>query len=263
MEKDIFRRLQQRLDQYSVGFPATESGIELKILKALFSADDAALFLALSPRLETPETVARRLDRPLEIVAVHLEEMSRRGLLFRLEKGGTPRYGAIPFVHGLFEFQVKNLTQELAEMVEQYSREGFDEAMVKSEGYFLRTIPVGRSVAVTQHIASYDDAVEILRSKDKIVVTDCICRKRKELVDHSCGKDAGGLFHVRFHGTILSGPGHGPAGRRGGGHRHCKPLPGSGPGHPAGHFPEPIRNVQLLRRLLRRAGCLEQISKTR
>ena len=188
MTETIFRQLQQRLDHYSVGFPATESGIELKILEKLFSEEDAALFLALSPRLETSEAVARRLNQPLETVAVRLEEMSRRGLLFRLAKEGTPRYGAIPFVHGLFEFQVKNLPQDLAQMVEEYSNEGFDEAMVKSEGYFLRTIPVGRSLEVTQHISSYDDAVEILRTKDKIVVTDCICRKRKELVDHSCGK---------------------------------------------------------------------------
>ena len=188
MAKDIFRQLQQRLDRYSVGFPATKSGIELKILKNLFSEEDAAMFLALSPRLEAPETVARRLDQPVETVGTRLEEMSRRGLLFRLEKDGTPRYGAIPFVHGLFEFQVKGLTHDLAEMVDQYSNEGFDEAMVKSEGYFLRTIPVQRSVDVTQHIASYDDAVQILRSKEKIVVTDCICRKRKDVLDQSCGK---------------------------------------------------------------------------
>ena len=107
MTKDIFRQLQQRLDQYSVGFPATESGIELKILEKLFSEEDAILFLALSPRVETPDAVAGRLDQPVETVAERLEEMSRRGLLFRLEKGGKPRYGAIPFVHGLFEFQVK------------------------------------------------------------------------------------------------------------------------------------------------------------
>jgi electron transport complex protein RnfB len=194
MTEDIFRQLQERLDQYSVGFPATNSGIELKILKKLFTEKDAELFLALSPRLEPPDSVAHRLDKPVETVAARLEEMSRRGLLFRLEKEGTPRYGAIPFVHGLFEFQVKNLDSELAKMVEQYASEGFDEAMVKSEGYFLRTIPVGRSVEVEQHIASYDDAVEILRTKDKIVVTDCICRKRKELVDHSCGKTLEACF---------------------------------------------------------------------
>jgi hypothetical protein len=41
MSENIYRQLQQKLDFYSMGFPATESGIELKILKYLFSKDDA------------------------------------------------------------------------------------------------------------------------------------------------------------------------------------------------------------------------------
>ena len=36
MPADLFRELQQRLDLYSVGFPATDSGVEIRILKHLF-----------------------------------------------------------------------------------------------------------------------------------------------------------------------------------------------------------------------------------
>ena len=69
MTQDIYRQLQERLDKYSVGFPATESGIEITILKKLFSEKDAQMFLALTPLLETPEAVAERLNRPVEEVA--------------------------------------------------------------------------------------------------------------------------------------------------------------------------------------------------
>jgi Na+-translocating ferredoxin:NAD+ oxidoreductase subunit B len=194
MTEDIYRNLQQRLDQYSMGFPATESGIEIKILKSLFSEADAVMFLSLTPMLKTPEAVAARLDLPLDKVAAQLEDMARRGLLFRLEKKGSIRYGTIPFVHGLFEFQVKNLSRDLAEMVMQYENEGFDRAMQESGGYFLRTIPIQRSVDTTQHIAAYEDAVDLLREKDLIVVTDCICRKKSETVTHSCGKPLEACF---------------------------------------------------------------------
>ena len=51
MSENIYRQLQQRLDLYSMGFPATESGIELKILKYLFSEDDAKMFLSLTHKL--------------------------------------------------------------------------------------------------------------------------------------------------------------------------------------------------------------------
>lgn len=194
MTERIFRQLQERLDLYSMGFPATASGIELKILRYLFSEEDAAMFLLLSPALETPQAVASRLGQPVEAVAVRLDDMAERGLLFRVRKDGGARYGAIPFVHGLFEFQVKNLERELAEMVAQYSEEGFEQAMQGGADYFLRPIPVHRSIDARQHVAAYDDAVRILASKPRIVVTDCICRKRTAVVGEGCGKPLEACF---------------------------------------------------------------------
>ncbi len=194
MPDNIYRRLQQQLDQYSVGFPAAESGIELKILEYLFSEDDARMFQALTPRLEAPDAVAARRDRPKDQVAAQLEDMSRRGLLFRLEKGDAVKYGTIPFVHGLFEFQVKTLDRGLAELVEQYFNEVFHDNMQGSADYFLRTIPVNQSVDATRQVAAYEDAAEMLRAKESIVVTDCICRKHKDIVDENCGKPLEACF---------------------------------------------------------------------
>jgi electron transport complex protein RnfB len=55
MADDIFRKVQKRLDGYSLGFPATDSGIELEILRELFTEEDAGMFLNLTQRLEKPE----------------------------------------------------------------------------------------------------------------------------------------------------------------------------------------------------------------
>src|SRR4030042_5666086 len=124
--------------------------------------------------LETPEQIAKRADKPAEEIAARLEDMTERGLLFRLRRGDSSKYAAIPFVHGLFEFQLKSLDRELAEMMEQYHKEGFATNFHKIGGMFLRTIPVQKAVDVTHHVAIYDDAVEILKSKDIIVVAGCI-----------------------------------------------------------------------------------------
>lgn len=194
MTEDVYRRLQERLDHYSMGFPATESGVEIEILRLLFTEEDAALFLTMSPALEAPEAVAARLGRPAEDLAGRLEDMANRGLLFRLRKKGGARYGAIPFVHGLFEFQVKNLPRDLAVLVERYEKEGFEKALQQTGGYFLRTVPIQRAVETPHHVAAYEDAVALLREKDLIVVTDCICRKRTEMVSTSCGKPLEACF---------------------------------------------------------------------
>lgn len=194
MTKDIYRELQERLDHYSVGYPSTQSGIELKILKKLFSTDDAAMFLAMTQKLETSEQVARRTKRPLAEIAAKLEDMTERGLLFRLKRGGSARYGAIPFVHGLFEFQVKDLDPDLAKMVDQYHEEGFNRTFEKIGGMFLRTIPVQKSIHVTHHVAAYDDAVSILSEKETIVVADCICRTQKKVIGKGCDKKMEACF---------------------------------------------------------------------
>ena len=193
MAKDVYRQLQKRLDQYSMGFPKAESGIDIDILKYLFSVENANLFLALSHVLELPEVIAERINQPQDIVAKQLEEMAEKGLVFSLKKNAI-KYGAIPFVHGLFEFQVDRLKPEFAKMVGDYFDEAFDIAMQKSADNFLRVIPVNRSFEVTNKIASYEDAVEILRGKDKIIVANCICRKRKEVLDEGCGKHLEACF---------------------------------------------------------------------
>ena len=41
MEYPIYQKLRQQLDQYAIGFPVSESGNELKILKRLFTPDEA------------------------------------------------------------------------------------------------------------------------------------------------------------------------------------------------------------------------------
>ena len=188
MTKDIYRELQTQLDNYSLGFPATESGIELKIIKKLFTEDDAKFFLTMTRKLETSEQVAQRVEKPVAEVTARLEDMTNRGLLFRLRRGGSIKYAAIPFVHGLFEFQLKNLDRDLAEMMEQYHREGFSENFHTIGGMFLRTIPVEKSIDVTHHVAAYDDAIEILKSRDYIVVADCICRKKNKVIGKGCDK---------------------------------------------------------------------------
>jgi len=183
---DIYRELQQRLDTYSIGFPATASGIEIKILQKLFTPEDAGLFLAMSPMVETPEAVAARTGMPAEQTARRLEDMAARGLLFRLKKGEGVRYGAIPFVHGLIEFKVKDIDPELAGLFQNYYDEGFGKCFAKVNGTFLRTIPIAQAITPEHHIAALDDVEKILAGIDTIVVTECICRKGKAMVGHAC-----------------------------------------------------------------------------
>ncbi|OPY09305.1 MAG: Electron transport complex protein rnfB [Syntrophaceae bacterium PtaB.Bin095] len=188
MSQDVYRSLQQCLDRMSLGFPPTDSGIEIEILKKLFSEREAALFLSMTPRLENPSEIAARLNRGAHGIDAQLRDMASRGLLFSLRKGDVVKYGTIPFVHGLFEFQLTRLDRELAGMLERYFNEAFHGAVAQSAAAFLRTVPVQESVDVAHRVAAYEDAVAILRRQGRIVVAECICRKQQGLLDRGCGK---------------------------------------------------------------------------
>ncbi len=194
MGEDIFRDLQQRLNLYLIGYPATASGIEIKILKKLFTEDDAGMFLALSHRLEELSSLAERLSMPQEELKEKLEDMVNRGLLFRQRKGGTVRYAAIPFMMGILEFQVKKLSREMSEMFEQYFEEAFHKAISGTEGLLMRTVPVEESIVLQHSVAAYEDAIELLKRADIIAVADCICRTEKMKLDKACGKPLEACF---------------------------------------------------------------------
>jgi electron transport complex protein RnfB len=188
MAKEVYRKLQKQLDQYSVGFPATASGVEIKILEKLFTEEEAEIALHMSMMLETPESVAERTKRKPKALAALLSDMADKGLLFRWRGGDTIKYGAIPFVLGIYEYQLKSMDRELARMFEDYLQEGFGKDLTALKPSILRTIPINRSVVAAHQVATYEDSREIVKKQKMIAVANCICRVQQDLIDHHCAK---------------------------------------------------------------------------
>ena len=140
MEKDIYRKVQEQLDQYSIGFPATESGVEIEILKLLFSEEEATLFSQMTGEPETPQSVADRTNRPVEEVTAELENMALKGLLYRNRTDESIEYSAIPFIHGLLEFQALWMPKELVFLTGKYIKEKLKDNMAAGGG--MRVLPI-------------------------------------------------------------------------------------------------------------------------
>ena len=187
MSEDVYRRLQEMLDTLSIGFPATESGVEIRILKKLYTEEEAALFLNLTPALETAAALAARTGQDPEETAALLEQMTDKGTVFRLMRGDEPKYAATPFVVGSYEFQVKDLDRELSQLFEDYNEEVFRKSF-NGVTSFLRPIPVNRSVDVVHPVATYDDARAFLKDQKSIALAKCICRVQQGLIDKGCDR---------------------------------------------------------------------------
>jgi ferredoxin len=186
MGKDIYRKVQEQLDQYSIGFPATESGVEIEILKLLFTEEEATLFSQMTGEPETPASVAERIGRPVDEVTDALEKMALKGLLYRDRRGESIKYSAIPFIHGLLEFQALWMPKDLVWLTGKYIREKLKDNMAGDGGGGMRVLPVEESVDVKHTVASYDDAYEILKKEELLAVTDCSCRLQRKQFDRAC-----------------------------------------------------------------------------
>lgn len=184
----VYYRLRERLNSYSFGFPATESGVEITLLKKLFTENDADFFLNLSQKLEPVDDIAARINLSADETKNRLENLTAKGLIFRQESKGKIRYGAIPFMHGIVEFQIRKIDKELSSLLEQYFNEGFNKNIADNADLFLRVIPVQKYIDIEHHIASYNDVSSILDKVDVIAVTDCFCRKQKKLMGAGCSR---------------------------------------------------------------------------
>jgi Na+-translocating ferredoxin:NAD+ oxidoreductase subunit B len=187
MASTIYQKLREKLDQYSCGFPLTESGVEFKILEKIFTPEEAEMFLTLNLNLETGEEIARRLGRDVDSVVSLLNQMREKGNVFCWHRGEEVKYGAVPYILGLYEFQLNKMDRELAEWCEQY----FDEALLNRMGSvepLMRAIPINRSLEVPHLVATYEDSRAIIKNKKLISLARCICRVQQGLVDKGCGK---------------------------------------------------------------------------
>ncbi len=186
---DVYEQLREHLDNLPVGYPKTKSGVELRILRRLFTKEEAEMAMHLTYSPETVDTIAKRANRPTKEIEPLLEQLANKGLIFRSRKGGVTHYRAEWFVIGIYEHQVKNMTKELAEDFEQYMDEALrDELVENAHPHQLRIIPINDSLSPSVNVLPYEDAREIIKRQSKIAVAPCVCRVEKDALGQGCDK---------------------------------------------------------------------------
>ncbi len=188
MLEKLYKQLAVHLDRLPGGYPPTESGVELRILKRLFTEEEAKTALLLNLIPEEADTLAVRAGGDAGVIAQRLEEMAAKGLIIRTKRRGQkPRYMAAQFVVGIWELQVNRLSPELVADMDAYIPHLLDaEAWKKAPQ--MRTIPVGRSIDTELPVMTYENAAALVRKKKRFVVADCICRKERNIHGDGCDK---------------------------------------------------------------------------
>jgi electron transport complex protein RnfB len=196
-EIEVYEKLQQHLDKMPIGFPSSKSGSGLRLLKHLFTPEEAqtATYLRFGWErdLESIDVIFERVKEKT-ITKKQLEEildsMVKKGLLMFKRDDNKKFYGNALLMVGMFEFQVNRLDQLPKEFIKDF-HDYFDEAWLpeafKVKGAQLRTIPVEKSIEFERFATKFDSLETLIESVEgPFMVTNCICKQLKDLEGDPC-----------------------------------------------------------------------------
>ena len=183
MDDVVYENLAEALNKLPNGFPRTRSNVEIRILKRMFTAQEADLASRMSREKETAETVAERMGLTPEEAESRLRGMAKKGLLWHYEEGGKDLVRLAPFIVGIYE--ACDLDHELAHLVEHYLSEGGAEGIMRPQPAIHRVVPAQKAVK-SEMILPYDDVKVILMNSKSFSLRDCVCREQQKLMGHEC-----------------------------------------------------------------------------
>lgn len=181
----VYRELQESLDKLPVGFPPTKSGVELKLLKYLFTVDEAKIVKHLNFTHEPLTTIYERIDDPkitIEQIEKLLESCIKKGTIQYKKEDGEKLYASAMLVIGIFEFQVDKLSMEFMDLMKQYGQEAFDVELFRTKTSQTRIIPVEKSIVHENAVTTYNNVREIIKNTEgPLAITNCVCRQKQDI----------------------------------------------------------------------------------
>jgi len=193
VEERIYRDLQKHLDRQPVGYPATRSGIELRLLKWFFKPEEARLAMKLDYKPRSVKEIyeaAKDSGMSLQDVEDMLDRMMKNGVIGHLERQGDRYFFNVPLVVGMYEGQLYKLTPEFQAAIDEYTNDKkFGLEFLSTELPQMRTIPVARSIRPEHHVATYDHLINLIADTNgPFVINECLCRKAADMKGKPCKK---------------------------------------------------------------------------
>jgi Na+-translocating ferredoxin:NAD+ oxidoreductase subunit B len=186
MADDVYSRLREFLDKLPGGFPETDTGVEIKILKKMYDPEDAGIVLHMSGAPEPASEIAKRMGKEDLEVLEKLEAMAKRGIIWRLPVEGTAFFTVINFLIGAWEGQIWTKgDREFAELANAYFPY-LAKVWSSIKTQQTRVVPVNSAVESSSAVKPYDQIRKLVAAKDKIAVARCTCAIDTELMGSAC-----------------------------------------------------------------------------
>ncbi len=188
MEKTVYHDLQELFDTLPNGYPKAADELEIKILKKIYNEEEAGITLQLKINWETPDQIAERTGMDLDYLKPKLDEMLDKGQLGGVRVGPFRMFRLMPFVIGIYEYQLNRMDQEFVEMTSVYMEKFAIPIMSKSGPAMMRVIPVEQEIPSASTIEPYQTLTHYIENAQAWAVGDCICKKEKKMLGEGCDK---------------------------------------------------------------------------
>jgi NAD-dependent dihydropyrimidine dehydrogenase PreA subunit len=186
--ENIYKQLADFLDTMPNGYPRSESGVEIEILKRIFTEEEASVFMKLKLVFETPVQIAERTGLETEYLKKMLPQMMDKGQLMGVVIKSFSMYRAAPFIFGIYEMNMKRMDREMAILFERYDHEVFADKFFSTNPPLMRTIPIGIEILDDTKIEPYENIASFIESSKSWYVRNCVCKTEKALLGRKCDK---------------------------------------------------------------------------
>ncbi|MHA1912649.1 MAG: hypothetical protein ACTSYA_13260 [Candidatus Kariarchaeaceae archaeon] len=173
-QDDTYENLAQRLHKIPNGFAIIPDGTHLKVLKWIFTPEEALIASQMKLISEKVNELATRLQLPEKDLSEKLEIMISKGQIRGKGRADERSYSLIPFVVGIYEYQLDRMDKEFAELVEEYFQKSKGMETFSPSPPFFRVIPINQAITPELKIHPYDEAEEILKKAKSWAARDCI-----------------------------------------------------------------------------------------
>jgi ferredoxin len=199
-EQEIYQDFIAWLGKTWWGLP--DSDQLMPLIKARYSAEEAAFLTGMPFSGNDLGELAELKGRDPAELKPYLDELAKKGVLFRRQSGDTVRYSLndsyfVFFRSAFWPGTDDETSRNMAPHVNKYYLDGFYDQYATAHAKGLRALPIHQTIEDTRQILPYEDVVKVLENFEYFTVSACPCRHRKNLDDnsHTCQKPIGNCLH--------------------------------------------------------------------
>ncbi len=210
-----YRLLQRTLDHKITGAP--ESPTFTKILKLLWSPEEAELARRLPSTPQPLDVLARKLGMPEDRLGDKLTEMAQRGIVVDLQIKGKRYFALPPVVIGFFEYTFMRARDdmpmaELARLFDEYmnSDDRFARSVFQGKTQLGRSLMHEEALPQGDHIEvlDWERASHIVQSASALSAGLCQCRHKASHLGKGCDKPPRACLTFNYAAESMARCGH-------------------------------------------------------